>query len=87
MDPDQVGLLIVRVWVEPGSVRPARLQIRATTDLSAGFACTRTLTDVGEAITVIRTFLNSVLSGDTARDRPAPGAAPPRHGGLPPGSA
>jgi len=86
MDLDQLGLLIVRVWVEPGSVRPARLQIRATTDLSAGFACTRTLTDVEEAITVIRSFLNSVLSGDTTGDRPVPGAAPPQHCGLPPGS-
>ncbi len=85
MDLDQLGLLIVRVWVEPGSVRPARLQIRATTDLSAGFACTRTLTDIEEATTVIRSFLNSVLSGDTTGGRPAPGAAAPQHCGLPPG--
>jgi hypothetical protein len=76
MNRDQVGLLIVRVWVEPGSARPARLQLRATTDFSAGFERTRTLTDVEEAITAIRAFLNSVLTGDASDGRRAPDAVP-----------
>ena len=84
MNPDQVGLLIVRVWVEPGSARPARLQLRATTDPSAGFTRTQTLTDIEQAITVIRAFLQTVLPGDTNTGRPAPGAAPPPHPSPPP---
>jgi hypothetical protein len=64
MTPDQVGLLIMRVWVEPGSARPARLQLRATTDPAAGFTRTRTVTDIEEAITVIRAFLHGILPDD-----------------------
>lgn len=85
MNPDQVGLLIVRVWVEPGSARPARLELRATTDPSAGFTRTRTVTDIEEAITAIRAFLHTVLSGDTSG--PALAAAPaPCTGAQPPAS-
>jgi len=73
MNPDQVGLLIVRVWIEPGSPRPARLQLRATTDPAAGFTRTHTLTDIEETIETIRTFLHSVLPGDG----PVPGIVPP----------
>lgn len=76
MDTDQVGLLIVRVWVETGSARPARLQLRATTDPSAGFTRTHTVTDIEEAITVIRAFLHTVLDGDASSSPPAPGAVP-----------
>jgi hypothetical protein len=83
MNPDQVGLLIVRVWVEPGSARPARLQLRATTDPSAGFTHTHTLTDIEQAITVIRAFLQTVLPSDTSSSRPDHGAVPPPHPGPP----
>jgi hypothetical protein len=83
MDPDQVALLILRVWVEPGSARPARLQLRATTNPVAGFTRTRTVTDIEEAITVIREFLHTVLDGDTSSSPPAPGAVPEPRPGLP----
>ena len=83
MNPDQVGLLIVRVWTEPGSARPARLQLRATTDPAAGFARTRTVADIEQAITIIRAFLHTVLPDDTSG--PAPGAVPPPSAGAPAG--
>ena len=73
MNPDQVGLLIVRVWVEPGSARPARLELRATTDPSAGFTSTYTVTDIGQTITIIWEFLQTVLPGGTSSAPPALG--------------
>ncbi len=76
MNPDQVGLLIVRVWVEPGSARPARLELRATTDPSAGITSTNTVTDVEQAITIIREFLQTVLPGDTSSGHPLPAPCP-----------
>jgi hypothetical protein len=72
MNPDQVGLLILRVWVEPGSTRPTRLQLRTTTDPATGFTHSRTLADIDEAITVIRAFLNTVLPAGTGGDHAAP---------------
>lgn len=87
MNPDQVGLLILRVWIEPGSIRPARLQLRATTDPSTGFTRTQTLAGIEEAITVIRAFLQSILpddpgdshhTGDPNDTRPLPPAPRPR---------
>ena len=37
MPIDRTGLLIVRAWVEPGSVAPLRARIQVTDDISAGF--------------------------------------------------
>jgi hypothetical protein len=77
MNPDQVGLLILRVWVEPGSALPARLQLRTTTDPAAGFTRTRTLADIEQAITDIRAFLQSLLGDTSSGRRAAPGPLPP----------
>jgi hypothetical protein len=40
---DRTALLIIRAWLEEGSVEPLRANIRLTTDISAGFEQTLTL--------------------------------------------
>jgi hypothetical protein len=40
---DRTALLIIRAWVEEGSLEPLRANIRLTTDISAGFQHTQTL--------------------------------------------
>ncbi len=40
---DRTALLIIRAWVENGSVEPLRANIRLTSDVSAGFQRTLTL--------------------------------------------
>ncbi len=57
MPPDHTGLLIIRAWVEQGSPKPLRAQIRLTTDVAAGFGSEMTLADV-DALPVSPSFLN-----------------------------
>ncbi len=40
---DRTALLIIRAWVEEGSLEPLRANIRLTTDISTGFERTITL--------------------------------------------
>jgi hypothetical protein len=40
---DRTALLIIRAWVEEGSLEPLRANIRLTTDIAAGFQRTVTL--------------------------------------------
>ena len=51
--------MVLRVWTEPGSAEPLRVDVRQTYDLSRGFRHTLTLTDIDLVVTAVRTFLEN----------------------------
>ena len=59
---DHTGLLIIRAWVELGSSKPLRAQIRLTTDIAAGFEREVTLADVHGVSAAVETWLRNVLA-------------------------
>lgn len=61
MPRDQTGLLIIRAWVQPGSTKPLRAQVKLTTDIAAGFDREITLADVEGVCSVVETWLEDVL--------------------------
>lgn len=68
---DRTGLFIIRAWIEAGSVEPLRAQIRLTTDVSAGFERTLTLSGVEEVCAMVREWLADILGeGDHPREPP-----------------
>ena len=66
MPLDNVGLLIIRAWVEQGSSKPLRAQIRLTTDVAAGFERELTLADVSDVSATVEAWLRDVLAGEDA---------------------
>jgi hypothetical protein len=61
MPLDHTGLLIIRAWVERGSSKPLRAQIRLTTDVASGFAREFTLADVNTVSAAVEDWLEDVL--------------------------
>ena len=61
MPLDHTGLLIIRAWVEQGSSKPLRAQIRLTTKVGDGFERELTLTEVADVSAVVETWLRDVL--------------------------
>ena len=61
MPRNHTGLLIIRAWVEQGSSKPLRAQIRLTTDLAAGLASEITLADVNAVAEEVEAWLQDVL--------------------------
>jgi hypothetical protein len=57
MPTPPIGLMLLRVWSEPGSAEPLRVDVRQTTDLSTGFRRTTTLTDIDAVLAAVRRFL------------------------------
>ena len=62
MTPDHTGLLIIRAWVEQGSSKPLRAQIRLTTDVATGLASEVTLADVNAVAAAVEAWLQDVLA-------------------------
>lgn len=60
---DRTGLLIIRAWTEPGSTEPLRAQVRLTTDISAGFERTLTLSRSADVCAVVREWLAQFCAG------------------------
>ena len=74
---DHTGLLIIRAWVEQGSSKPLRAQIRLTTDVAAGLTSEITLVDVNAVSEEVEAWLQDVLLD----------GRPSQHGGAPPRAA
>jgi hypothetical protein len=64
MPLDRTGLLIIRAWIEHGSSKPLRAQIRLATDVSAGFASEMTLADIDAVSAAVETWLQDFLLND-----------------------
>lgn len=54
---DDVGLLIIRAWIEEGSSEPLRARIRVTNDVAAGIERTLTLTQPEEVAATVQAWL------------------------------
>jgi hypothetical protein len=63
MPLDRTGLLIIRAWLEPGSSKPLRAQIRLTTNVAGGLENEITLADVNDVAAAVETWLHEVLDG------------------------
>ena len=74
---DHPGLLIVRAWIERGSPEPFRAHIRLTTDVSAGFERSSTLTRAEDVCATVAEWLadceRHATSGDTRSAGEEPG--------------
>jgi hypothetical protein len=58
----RTGLLIIRVWAEPGSSSPLRIQIRLTTDVSLGVERSETVTEADAAIQIVQIWLQDMAN-------------------------
>ena len=63
MDTDRTGLLIIRAWLEHGSVEPLRARVRLTTDVSAGFEQELAFADVHAVSVAVEAWLEDLLAG------------------------
>ena len=63
---DRTGLMIIRAWVEEGSRKPLRVQIRLSTDISEGIQQTMTLSDAKAASAAVEGWLTDILAGRTS---------------------
>jgi hypothetical protein len=61
MPLNHTGLFIIRAWVEQGSSKPLRAQIRLTTDVAAGIGGEMTLVDVHAVSEAVESWLQDVL--------------------------
>jgi hypothetical protein len=66
-----VGLLVIRAWVEEGSVRPLRGEVRLTADSGRGFEREVMFSEPGQVEQIVRAWLADVLAGDDQASRSA----------------
>jgi hypothetical protein len=71
MHTPPISLMLLRVWSEPDSAAPLRVDVRQTSDLSTGFRRTTTLADVDAVLATVRSFLEE---RPTVAPRPLDGA-------------
>lgn len=62
MTSDRTALLFIRAWVEHGSVKPLRAEVRHTDDVSEGLKSSSTLTETDAVTDVVRAWLETVLT-------------------------
>lgn len=65
---EPTALLIIRAWIEHGSLMPLRVYIRETDDVSLGFARTSTVVDIDAALEIVRGWLEEVLDAGAPTD-------------------
>jgi hypothetical protein len=56
------GLLILRVNVEPQLVDRLRIHVRLTRDVSHGFDSTRSVTEIDDAVDLVREWLGAMAA-------------------------
>jgi len=67
----QVGLFLIRAWVEPGSSSPLRAHIRRTTDVSQGLEQGSTVAEMDAVVAAVQAWLAEMLAGSpTVEDDP-----------------
>ena len=67
MPAEQTGVLIIRAWVEVGSVTPLRARLRITSDISSGIERSVTLTEPDAVLLMVAGWLEEMLA-DAADD-------------------
>lgn len=66
VEEDRTGLLVIRAWIEKGSSEPLRAQLRLSTDVSAGFETTTTVSRPEEVIAAVQEWLATILGQSRA---------------------
>jgi hypothetical protein len=76
---ERSGVLVVRAWVEQGTVPSLRARITQSHDLSTTEQIVTTTADVEDILSTVRAWLDALLSGQaTLADR---AQSPPIEGG------
>jgi hypothetical protein len=57
-----VGLLVIRAWVEEGSERALRVEVRVTADTARGFERELAFSESGPVEALVRAWLAQVLA-------------------------
>ena len=65
MASERIGLLTVRVWVEPGSSQPLRANVRFTNDVSEGYQAARVLSDERAVNEAVQNWLREFAAAQT----------------------
>ncbi len=68
MGSGRTALLLIRAWTEEGSSEPLRAHVRLTTDVSAGFERTLTLSRTEAVCAAVQEWLAAVM-GDADHAR------------------
>ena len=68
MTIDRTGLLIIRAWIEEGSSKPLRAQVRISTDVSSGFERTLTLAEPEAVRDTVLEWLDEIMKGAESTD-------------------
>jgi hypothetical protein len=58
----RVSLMVLRAWVEEGSQRPLRVEIRRTADVGCGFESELVVSDAAGVEVLVRAWLADVLA-------------------------
>ena len=66
MPRSTAGLLIIRAWIETGSSKPLRAQIRLTGDVSTGITKELTLADAASVTVAVEAWLRDIMLNDGA---------------------
>lgn len=60
--------MVMRAWVEKGSAKRLRAQVRHTSDVSVGFESEATLAEPDLVLAEVKVFLESVSAGSRSED-------------------
>jgi hypothetical protein len=52
--------MVIRAWMEKGSTKPLRAEVRHTSDVSTGFNAEATLTEPDGVVAEVRAFLTTL---------------------------
>jgi hypothetical protein len=59
-----VGLLVIRAWLEEGSARPLRVEVRLTADSGRGFERELMCSEPAAVEALVRAWLGDLLDGE-----------------------
>jgi hypothetical protein len=62
MRTDRNALMIIRAWVEEGSAKPLRVQVRLTGDVSSGFERSASFAESADVCALVDAWLNEVVA-------------------------
>ncbi len=62
IERERTGLLIIRAWLEEGSSKPLRAQVRLTNDVSEGYQRTINLADSKDVCATVEGWLQDMMS-------------------------
>jgi hypothetical protein len=57
--------MVIRAWMEKGSTKPLRAEVRHTSDVSTGFNAEATLTESDGVVAEVRAFLTTLDATET----------------------